>query len=81
MGGPNPASRNRALLYPRARAQLGVAQPSAGGRASAGSPYVDSTMREFTLTASERADYLELFDAFTDEAFLSNPAFSDPFAE
>lgn len=52
-----------------------------GGRASAGSAYVDPTMREFTLTASERADYLQLFDAFTDQEFLSNPAFSDPFAE
>lgn len=61
---------------------------AAGGRTITEGPYVgvgaESPFKNifihgFTLTTEERADVLELLRSLTDETFLTNPAFADPF--
>ncbi|RLB48232.1 MAG: di-heme enzyme, partial [Deltaproteobacteria bacterium] len=43
-------------------------------------PYKEIFVSGFTLTVQERADLLAFLHALTDDEFLTNPAFSDPFA-
>jgi cytochrome c peroxidase len=43
------------------------------------SPLQSDLVRGFTLTAQEKADLLAFLEALTDEAFLTDPAFSNPF--
>jgi len=43
------------------------------------SPIKSGLIRGFTLSDQETEDVLSFFDALTDDAFVSNPAFSDPF--
>jgi len=43
------------------------------------SPFKNIFIHGFTLTDEERADVLALLRSLTDEAFLTNPDFSDPF--
>ncbi len=61
---------------------------AAGGRTITEGPYVgvgaESPLKNifihgFTMTDAERADLLALLHALTDETFLTNPAFADPF--
>ena len=47
-----------------------------GGRAD--TPHVDFQMTTFDLSPSEVEDFMAFFDSRTDEAFLTDPAFSDP---
>jgi cytochrome c peroxidase len=63
---------------------------AAGGREITDGPYAgdgrdnphkDPLVRGFTLTDGEKADLLAFLESFTDEAFLTDPALSDPFAE
>jgi len=51
-----------------------------GPNAGVGSenPYKSSLVPGFEITAAQREDFLAFFDALTDDEFLSNPAFSDP---
>lgn len=44
------------------------------------SPIKSIFLHGFTLTEQERADVLELLRSLTDEQFLTDPRFSDPFA-
>ena len=48
----------------------------AGGRAS--SPLKDPIIVPLTVTAEERADLIEFLKSLTDQEFLTNPAFSNP---
>lgn len=50
---------------------------AAGGRAP-GNPLKDPLLHGFELTPAERADLLVFLDSLTDTAFLSDPAFADP---
>lgn len=43
-----------------------------------GNPHKDFRLTEFELTAEQLADALALFESLTDEQFLTNPAFADP---
>lgn len=54
-----------------------------GDNAGVGSdnPYKSEFMVGFTLTDQERADVLAFLDALTDESFLTDPRFADPFAD
>lgn len=52
--------------------------PNAG--IGAESPLKNIFIPGFELTEDERAGVLELFDALTDESFLTDPRFADPFA-
>ncbi len=61
---------------------------AAGGRTITDGPYAGvgsdspskgSFVRGFTLTADERADLLAFLNSLTDDEFLNNPKFSDPF--
>ncbi|MEM9456102.1 MAG: hypothetical protein AAGF11_18110 [Myxococcota bacterium] len=38
-------------------------------------------MKPFELTGQERKDLLEFLETLTDEEFLTDPRFSDPWAE
>jgi cytochrome c peroxidase len=60
---------------------------AAGGRNVLDGPYAgdgrthpnkSSFVEGFELTEEDRADLLAFFDSLTDEAFITNPAFSDP---
>jgi cytochrome c peroxidase len=53
---------------------------ASGPNAGVGSanPYKDSLIIGFTLSAEERADMHAFFQSLTDEAFLTDPRFSDP---
>lgn len=53
---------------------------SSGPNAGIGSanPYKDTLIIGFTLSAQERADLLAFFDSLTDDVFLTDPRFSDP---
>jgi cytochrome c peroxidase len=44
----------------------------------ADNPYKSDLIEPFTLTPGERADLHALFESFTDHAFLTNPAYADP---
>lgn len=52
--------------------------PNAGDGAQ--NPYKDPLVRGFTVTDQEKADVIEFLESFTDEAFLADPRFADPFA-
>lgn len=49
-----------------------------GGRVE--SPNADHRMRTFTLKDDEIADLIAFFESLTDDAFLANPAHTDPWA-
>jgi cytochrome c peroxidase len=62
---------------------------AAGGRtikegpykgAGSKSPLKDTLVRGFELTAQERADLLAFLESLTDQEFVTNPAFADPWA-
>ena len=57
---------------------------AAGGRArlrtGAPSPLQSELVRPFTLAGSDREDLVAFLEALTDEHFLTDPRFSDPFA-
>ena len=44
-------------------------------------PYKSGFINGFELTEQERADVLAFLESLTDEEFMTNPDFSDPFAE
>lgn len=50
------------------------------GSVGATSPVADQFMNGFALTARDKTDLLTFLAALTDEEFLANPRFSDPFA-
>ncbi|MEM6994029.1 MAG: MbnH family di-heme enzyme [Myxococcota bacterium] len=50
-----------------------------GGRVD--SPHADFQMTTFELTPEMVADFEAFFESLTDEAFLTDPAFGDPWAE
>jgi cytochrome c peroxidase len=54
-----------------------------GPNAGAGylNPYKDGFVRGFALSDQAKADLVAFLKALSDESFLTNPAFSDPFAE
>ncbi len=63
---------------------------ASGGRNITDGPYVgdgrlnikkDGFVRGFILTPQERADLIAFLDSLTDEAFLTDPQFSNPFEE
>ncbi len=45
------------------------------------SPYKDPLVRGFELSEGEKLDLLAFLHSFTDQQFLTDPAFSDPFAD
>lgn len=45
------------------------------------SPLKDTLMRGFKLSEQERADVIAFLESLTDEEFLTNPAFADPWLE
>lgn len=58
---------------------------AAGGRAAqqggGPSPYQSEFIRGFTLTDQERTDVLDFLESLTDEDFLKDPRFSNPFTD
>ena len=44
------------------------------------SPLQSALVQPFAITAGEKADLLAFLEALTDESFLRDPRFSDPFA-
>ena len=54
-----------------------------GGRASSqgNNPHLSGFIKGFQLTPSEKQDLLAFLHSLTDEEFINNPAFSDPFKE
>jgi cytochrome c peroxidase len=52
----------------------------ASGNRVAPNPRRDAAARDIDLTAGERADLLAFLEALTDEAFLADPRYADPFA-
>lgn len=53
--------------------------PNAGD--GAGNPHKSGFVSGFVLTEQERADLLAFLEALTDDEFLSDPRFADPFGE
>jgi cytochrome c peroxidase len=54
---------------------------AAGGRGDGRShPGKSAFVKGFTLTAQERQDLLDFLSSLTDEEFLSDPRYSDPFS-
>lgn len=51
---------------------------ASGRSVGAANPYKDSLVGGFRLTESERSDLIAFLRSLTDETFVSNPAFSDP---
>jgi cytochrome c peroxidase len=51
---------------------------AAGGRAH--NPYRSELLHGFAITPEQRADLVEFLRSLTDEAFLRDPRFADPFA-
>jgi cytochrome c peroxidase len=45
------------------------------------SPYKNSFVKGFTLTAQQRADLIEFLRALTDTKFITNPAYSNPWPQ
>jgi cytochrome c peroxidase len=91
-----PTLRNIAVTAPYMHdgsiATLGgvIDHYAAGGRTIASgpdagvgseSPLKDPLVAGFVLTAAERADLIEFLRSLTDETFLTDPRFSNPFAE
>jgi cytochrome c peroxidase len=56
---------------------IAAGQPNAGDGST--SPHRDPLVKGFTLSDDERADLKAFLDALTDEDFITNPDFSDPF--
>jgi cytochrome c peroxidase len=56
---------------------IAAGQPYAGDGST--SPHRDPLVKGFTLSDDERADLKAFLDALTDDEFLTNPDFSDPF--
>ncbi|HTD38473.1 MAG TPA: di-heme enzyme [Candidatus Limnocylindrales bacterium] len=63
---------------------------AAGGRTIASGPYAgtgarsplrDTQLARFTLSAAEKRDLLAFLESLTDETFLHDPRFGDPFAK
>lgn len=52
--------------------------PNAGDGST--SPLKSQFVRGFTMTEQEKADILALLDSLTDERFVTNPRYSDPFS-
>lgn len=50
--------------------------PNAG--VGAANPFKDSLLQGFTITADERADLHAFFESLTDQAFLTDPRFANP---
>ncbi|NWF80902.1 MAG: di-heme enzyme [Chloroflexi bacterium] len=90
-----PSLRNVALTAPYmhdgsvATLEEVVRLYEAGGRHILAGPYAGDGRRSplksglvsgFTLTDQERADLLAFLEALTDETFINDPRFSDPFA-
>jgi cytochrome c peroxidase len=76
------------LSLPRATLEEVIATSAAGGRliadgANAGdgraNPHKSGFVPGFSITAMEQADLLAFLNSLTDETFLTNPAYSDPF--
>lgn len=90
-----PTLRNIALTAPYmhdgsvATLEEAIAHYSAGGRTLTGdnagdgslSPYKDPLVIGFTLTDTEQADILAFLGSLTDDTFITDSRFSDPFAE
>ncbi|MGF1542147.1 MAG: MbnH family di-heme enzyme [Pleurocapsa sp.] len=84
-----PTLRNIALTAPYmhdgsiATLEEVIEHYEAGGRASTkgNNPYKSGFVKGFKLTESEKQDLLAFLRSLTDEEFINNPAFSDPFAE
>ncbi len=53
---------------------------AAGGRAGRNSRYKDPLLKGFTLEEIEKADLLAFLESLTDEQFVANPRFADPWA-
>jgi cytochrome c peroxidase len=91
-----PSLRNAAAgapyMHDGSIATLGEAidHYAAGGRTIASgpyagdgstSPYRDPQIHGFRITAQDRADLIAFLESLTDERFLHDPRFADPFAE
>lgn len=81
-----PTLRNVALTAPYMHdgsiATLGevIDHYAAGGRA-AGNPLKDPRLAGFEISPDEKADLIAFLHTLTDRAFVTDPQFSDPFAE
>jgi cytochrome c peroxidase len=51
-----------------------------GGRAATANPLRSDFIRGFVMSAEEKSDLLAFLQSLTDEGFLHNPAFADPYA-
>jgi len=51
---------------------------AAGGRAGRDNPLKDPLVSGFELTREEREDVIAFLEGLTDQAFITNPAFADP---
>ena len=51
---------------------------AAGGRSGRDNPLKDPLIHGFELTGEERQDLLAFLESLTDQAFISNLAFADP---
>lgn len=91
-----PSLRNVAATAPyfhdgsAATLEEALAHYAAGGRTIAEGPYAgvgaqnpfkDGMLVGFTATKAEIADLVAFLESLTDEGFLTNPAFSDPWPE
>ena len=52
---------------------------AAGGRNGRDNPLKDPLIHGFTISADERQDLIAFLGSLTDDAFITNPAFGDPF--
>ena len=82
-----PTLRNIALTAPYmhdgsiATLEEAIEHYQVGGRAIAKgeNPYKSGFIKGFQLTESEKQDLLAFLRSLTDEEFINNPEFSDPF--
>ena len=51
---------------------------AAGGRAGAGNRYKSPLLRGFAISADEKRDLIEFLKSLTDETFVTDAAFADP---
>jgi cytochrome c peroxidase len=70
------ATLSEALDHYAAAGRTITEGPDAG--VGAKSPLKDPLLRGFTLSAEERVDVLAFLESLTDESFLTDPAFADP---